>query len=172
MSRPLDDLDLDILTALTTEPRISILELARRLSIARGTAQARVDRLHKDGVIAEDGTVDTAKMGYPVTAFLTLEISQHGQEADITEHLAGIPEVLEAHTITGPSDMMLRLVAKDNDDLQRIIDTVNSHPAAQRSSTLIALATRIRSRIRPLLSAPPTPSPQPAQLAPPKKWHA
>ena len=66
--------------------------------------------------------------------------------------LASIPEVLEAHTITGAGDMWARVVARSNPDLQRVIDQVLLEPAIVRSSTVIALATQIPHRVLPLLS--------------------
>ena len=69
-------------------------------------------------------------MGYPVTAFVTLEISQaHGHDP-VGEHLALIPEVIEAHTVTGPGDLWCRVVARSNSDLQRVLDTVVAIPAS------------------------------------------
>ncbi len=69
--------------------------------MARGTVQARLDRLQSNGVIRGFGPdVDPAALGYPVTAFATLEIKQ-GQGADVRAHLSGVPEVLELHTTTG-----------------------------------------------------------------------
>ncbi|MGC5411453.1 Lrp/AsnC family transcriptional regulator, partial [Streptomyces sp. DT225] len=84
---------------------------SRRLGVARGTVQARLDRLQSNGVIRGFGPdVDPAALGYPVTAFATLEIKQ-GQGADVRAHLSGVPEVLELHTTTGHGDMLCRLVA-------------------------------------------------------------
>jgi DNA-binding Lrp family transcriptional regulator len=90
-------------------------------------------------------------LGYPVTAFLTLEIRQEpaqgGGHDRVASHLAEIPEVLEAHTITGAGDMWARVVARSNADLQRVIDLVLTEPGIDRSTTVIALATQIPYRV-------------------------
>ena len=52
MTRPIDALDARLLRELDAEPRMGVLELSRRLGVARATAQARLDRLVKRGVIA------------------------------------------------------------------------------------------------------------------------
>ena len=96
-------------------------------------------------------------IGFPVTAFLTLEIRQGsggsvGHEA-VAAHLATIPEVLEAYTITGVGDMWARVVARSNTDLQRVIDQVLTEPSIDRSTTVIALATQIPHRVVPLARA-------------------
>ena len=64
-----------------------------------------------------------------------------------------LPEVLEAHTITGAGDMWCRVVARSNDDLQRVIDRVLAGEGIVRSSTVIALATQVPYRVLPLLDA-------------------
>jgi DNA-binding Lrp family transcriptional regulator len=87
-----------------------------------------------------------------VLAFATLEIAQ-GRGHDVVEHLREIPEVLEAHTITGAGDLWARVVARSNADLQRVIDQVLKDPAIVRSSTVIALATKIDHRAVPLVRA-------------------
>ncbi|MGH3326097.1 MAG: Lrp/AsnC family transcriptional regulator, partial [Streptomyces sp.] len=73
----IDQLDGRLLELLAEEPRIGVLEASRRLGVARGTVQARLDRLKTAGVIRGFGPdVDPAAIGYPVTAFATLEIQQ------------------------------------------------------------------------------------------------
>ena len=150
----LDTLDARLLELLATEPRIGVLETSRRLGVARGTAQARLDRLIRDGVIADLApTVDPAALGYPVTAFLSLEIAQGAGRATVVAHLTSIPEVIEVHTITGSADLLVRLVSRSNADLQRVIDDVVRDPAVLRTSTVIALDNPVPRRTAPLIAA-------------------
>jgi DNA-binding Lrp family transcriptional regulator len=156
----MDDLDRRVLDLFATHPRVGVLEASRRLGVARGTVQARLDRLTAAGVITGWGPeLSPAAVGYPVTAFLTLEIRQDTEEGGgheaVGRHLAGIPEVLEAHTITGAGDLMVRVVARSNADLQRVIDRVLAAGAIVRSSTTIALATQIPYRVLPLATTEP-----------------
>ena len=134
----MDDLDRRLIDLFGTDPRVGVLEASRRLGVARGTVQARLDKLTSTGVITSWGPdLSPAALGYPVTAFLTLEIRQDeragGGHDAVGTHLAAIPEVLEAHTITGAGDLMARVVA--------------------RSSTVIALATQVPYRVLPLATA-------------------
>ena len=154
----LDDLDRRLLALVSAEPRLGVLETSRRLGVARGTAQARLDKLTRTGVITGWGPdLSPEAIGYPVTAFLTLEIRQGSAERGghdaVAAHLAGIPEVLEAYTITGAGDMWARVVARSNADLQRVIDLVLTEPGIDRSTTVIALATQIPYRVVPLARA-------------------
>ena len=150
----MDGIDSKLIEIFASEPRLGVLEASRRLGIARGTVQARLDKLTATGVITGWGPdLAPEALGFPVTAFLTLEIRQEpsqGGHDTVGAHLATIPEVLEAHTITGAGDMWVRVVARSNTDLQRVIDRVLQTPAIVRSSTVIALATQVPYRVRPL----------------------
>lgn len=149
----IDRLDAALIRLLSTAPRIGVLESSRRLRVARGTVQARLDRLSERGVISGFGPdVDPAALGYRVTAFATLEIRQ-GRGAAVVAHLGQIPELLELHTITGAGDMLCRLVARSNTDLQRVIDLVVGDADILRTSSLIVLTTPIRYRVLPLVGA-------------------
>ena len=146
-----DATDAAILDLFAREPRIGVLEASRRLRIARGTVQARLDKLVARGVVTGWGPdIDPVALGYPVTAFVTLEIAQSGHDA-LGGRLAQIPEVLEVHTITGSGDLLCRVVARSNTDLQRVIDQVVGTDGVMRSSTVIALATQVSHRVLPLL---------------------
>ncbi|OQQ16596.1 AsnC family transcriptional regulator [Streptomyces sp. M41(2017)] len=147
----IDHLDGRLLVLLAREPRIGVLEMSRRLGVARGTVQARMDRLQSNGVIRGFGPqVDPTALGYPVTAFATLQIRQ-GQGADVRAHLATVPEVLELHTTTGSGDMLCRLVARSNADLQRVIDRVVGFDGIVRASTAIVMENPVPLRIIPLV---------------------
>jgi len=150
----LDDLDARLLKMLAAEPRIGVLEMSRRLAVARGTVQARLDKLIARGAIKGFGPeVIPAVIGFGVMSFVTLEISQRYGHTAVTEHLADIPEVLEAHTITGSGDVMCRIVARSNADLQRVIDQIVGYEGIVRASTIIALAELIPYRTQPLVQA-------------------
>jgi len=158
----IDDLDARIVEVFAAEPRVGVLECSRRLGVARGTVQARLDRMTRDGVVRGWGPeLDPAAMGYVVTAFVTLEIRQRFGHDPVSAHLSDIPEVLEVHTITGSGDLLCRIVARSNADLQRVIDRVMSFEGIVRSSTIIALAAQIPYRVLPLVAAAAA-GPQPA----------
>ena len=147
----IDELDGRLIKLLAGEPRIGVLEASRRLGVARGTVQARLDRMRTGGVIRGFGPeVDPAALGYPVTAFATLEIKQ-GQGPDVREHLSAVPEVLELHTITGQGDMLCRLVARSNADLQRVIDRVVGFEGIVRAATAIVMENPVPLRLIPLV---------------------
>jgi DNA-binding Lrp family transcriptional regulator len=150
MAMQLDQLDARMLEML--QDRVGVLEMSRRLGVARGTVQARLDKLIARGAIRGFGPdVEPASIGFGVTSFVTLEISQRYGHTAVARHLADIPEVLEAHTITGSGDVLCRVVARSNTDLQRVIDRILDYEGILRAATIIALAELIPYRVMPLV---------------------
>jgi DNA-binding Lrp family transcriptional regulator len=156
----IDELDARLIELLAAEPRVGVLEASRRLGVARGTVQARLDRLQARGVVTGYGPdIDPAALGHSVTAFVTLEIRQAGGHDPVAARLAAIPEVLEVHTITGAGDMLCRVVARTNADLQRVIDAIVGAAGVVRASSVIALATPVPYRVLPLVRTVARPVP-------------
>jgi DNA-binding Lrp family transcriptional regulator len=150
----LDDLDRRLIALLVVDPRMGVLEASRRLKVARGTVQARLDRLTRVGVITGWGPdISPAALGYVVTAFVTLQIVQHTGRDEITTRLAAIPELLECWTITGSGDLWCRIVAHSNADLQRVLDAMVTDEGIVRASTLIGLAEPVPYRTGPLVQS-------------------
>ena len=152
MTSRVDGLDVAILQLFAAEPRIGVLEASRRLHVARGTVQARLDRLQREGVVTSWAPrISPAALGYTVTAFVTLEIVQHRGREHVSARLARIPEVLECWTVTGSGDLWCRVVAHSNADLQRVIDAMVTDADVVRSVSLIGLAEPIPYRTEPLV---------------------
>ena len=152
-SPELDRVDERLIAALALFPRAGMLHLAREVGVARNTAQARFDRLVETGVITGFGPdLDLRRLGYAVSAFVTLEIAQ-GSGPVVDEQLHAIPEVVEAYMTTGPSDLLCRVVARDNDHLGSVISRILEVPGVSRTTTSLILATRIAPRERHVIHA-------------------
>jgi DNA-binding Lrp family transcriptional regulator len=153
LSTEIDDLDARLIALMADEPRIGLLEVSRRLGVARGTVQARLNKLLERGVITGFGPqLDPARMGYGVLAFVFLEIAQ-GRLQEAVHMLEEVPEVIEAHGTSGPLDLLCRVVARDNEHLQDVLNRVLSNPAIRRSTSHIALSRQIAFRTGPLVEA-------------------
>jgi DNA-binding Lrp family transcriptional regulator len=153
MTSEIDDLDARLIAAMRAEPRIGLMEVARRLHVARGTVQARLARLQERGVITGFGPeIDPAAVGYPLLAFVFLEIAQ-GRLAEAIKVLDATPEVLEAHATSGPRDLLVRIVARDTEQLQEIVNRLLSTAVVRRSTSYIALSRQIPFRTAPLVAA-------------------
>jgi DNA-binding Lrp family transcriptional regulator len=151
MPTGIDELDARLIRGLCETPRAGVMELARQLGVARGTVQARLDKLQQRGIVSGfDPDLDIRRMGYEVLAFVSLEIAQ-GRLADVCAHLREIPEVLEIHSVTGPGDLHCRVVARTNDHLQAVIGRILVQQGIDRSTTQIALTEQLRLRVLPLV---------------------
>ncbi len=148
----IDELDRRLLELLTANPRTGVLTLARDLGVARGTAQARLDKLVARGVVTGFGPdIDLDALGYTVHAFVTLEIAQ-GRTGDVTEHLRDIPGVIEVHMVTGAGDLLCRLAARTNEHLGAVLAHVLEVPGISRTTTVLSLATLVPRRVLPLVA--------------------
>jgi len=154
MTHRLDELDRRLIGALHAAPRAGVMELARTLGVARGTVQARMDRLVSRGVVSFAPQVDPPAMGYEVLAFTTLEIAQ-GRLDPVVAHLRSIAEVLEAHVTTGQSDLHCRIVARTNEHLEEVLHRILEAKGITRTTTVIALSDKIAYRVLPLVTDAP-----------------
>jgi DNA-binding Lrp family transcriptional regulator len=146
-----DALDVELLRLLETNPRAGVLELSRLSGVSRATVTARMDRLQSSGVVTGYGPqIDLQAAGYPVQALVTLEIAQ-GQLADVTELLTGLPGVLEAYATTGASDIVCRLAAASNEDLQGLLLELDRSELIRRSTSVVILSIVVAPRTLPLL---------------------
>ena len=153
MSGPVDQLDARIIGLLADEPRIGLMEVARRLQVARGTVQARLAKLTERGIVRGFGPeLDPHRMGYPLRAFVQLQITQ-GRLDEAVRVLEDVPEVLEATATSGPSDLLCRIVARDTEHLQDIVNRILSSAAIRRSTSYIALSEQIPYRTGPLMQS-------------------
>lgn len=116
-------MDRRILTVLQKSGRMSNADLSERVNLSPSACHRRVQRLEKDGYISDYvALVDPRRIGLPTMAFV--EITLSGQADELLEaferEVARVPEVLECHLMTGKSDYLLKVVAKDTDDFARI----------------------------------------------------
>lgn len=149
----IDQLDARLIATLREHPRVGLLEVARQLGVARGTVQARLAKLEARGVITGHGPeVDPAAMGYPISAFILIELAQ-GELAAAVAVMQTIPELLEADAISGPQDLICRAVARDTEHLQEIVNRLTQTPAIRRCTSYIVLTRQVPPRTAPLIAA-------------------
>jgi DNA-binding Lrp family transcriptional regulator len=154
MSSPsIDRLDARLIATLRRFPRVGLLEVARQLGVARGTVQARLAKLEARGVITGHGPeVDPAAMGYAISAFILIELAQGELEAAVGV-MESIPELLEADAISGPQDLICRVVAHDTEHLQEIVNKLTATRAIRRCTSYIVLTRQVPPRTAPLIAA-------------------
>lgn len=156
--RNLDSTDARLLLALTESPRASVLALSERLGLSRNTVQARLAGLEARGVLRSfERRIDPAALGYPLTAFVMVQVVQRLLD-EVAAALGRVPEVLEVQGVSGPSDLVVTVVARDADDLYRIAGRLLAIEGVERTSTALVMTTLVEHRLAPLLeriSGPP-----------------
>ena len=147
----LDELDYAILRLLAEKPRAGTREHSRLLGIARGTVHTRVARMARDGVITNWApTLNPRQMGYALLAFVHVQLAQ-GVVDSITRAMIEIPEVIEVHSIAGDGDLLCRVVARDSEHLETVVQSILSLKGVVRTRSEVALRERIAARVLPLL---------------------
>ncbi|MGO2003547.1 Lrp/AsnC family transcriptional regulator, partial [Arthrobacter rhombi] len=88
--------------------------------------------------------------GYPLTSFVHIHVQQK-KLGDITEALARIPEVVEAHGLSGTADILATVVARGAEDLFRVNGAILDIDGIERADTSLSMAELIPHRMLPLL---------------------
>jgi DNA-binding Lrp family transcriptional regulator len=146
-----DALDARLLAALASTPRATNLALAETAGVSRNTVQARLNRFDEQGLLRSfEHRIDPAALGYPLTAFILITVRQ--QKLDqVGDALARVPEVLEVYGLSGPVDLLARVVATDADDLYRIAGQILATPGVERTETALTMRQMVDYRVGPLL---------------------
>ena len=149
----IDELDVRLIEAMRESPRVGLLDIARRLGVARGTVQARLSKLERGGVITGFGPeVDASALGYPITALMFVELAQ-GRLPEAVAAMEKMPELLEADAVSGPQDLICRIVARDTEHLQELVNELLQTPAIRRCTSYIVLSRQVPPRTGPLVQA-------------------
>lgn len=148
-----DRTDVRLLQALVREPRLTVSELAERAGVARNTAQARLDRLHAVGVLGDNERgVALRPLGFTVSAVVVVQIEHRALE-DVIGALERNANVLQVEETVGAADLLVRVAARDTDDLQSVIHSLLETPGVERTTTSVVLTARVPYRVTPLLQA-------------------
>lgn len=147
----LDATDARLLRELIANPRATGVELAARLGLSRNTVQARLARWDNGGVLGSfERRVEPRALGYPLAAFVAVVVDQH-QLDSVVDELADVPEVTEVCGMTGSTDLTVRIVARDADDLYRIAGQILKIPGVERTNMALVMRELVGPRTGPLL---------------------
>ncbi|MBD1549091.1 Lrp/AsnC family transcriptional regulator [Roseibium aggregatum] len=150
----LDGFDLKLLAVLQENAAFTNQEIGQRISLSASQVSRRRQRLEKEGVIRRyRADLSPDALGLTVTAFVGVTLGAHSRENARKFRLmvTAMPEVQEAHTLTGDVDYMLKVVVKDLKALSRIInDELLPHEAVQNVRSSIAMETLKDDNLLPL----------------------
>lgn len=152
-----DDIDRRILRELDVEPRVPVALLAQRLGLARGTVAAHLAKMDREQVLRAHSTrVLPSAPGKTVSGMVRAEVDQHSI-LEAIQALEKVPEVIECFAPAGDTDLLLRVVATDPDDMYRVSEAIRLCPGIVRTNTSVFLREVIPYRVTRLLDAARSP---------------
>ena len=143
----LDELDEKILSMIVENARVPFLEVARACNVSGAAIHQRVQKLTNLGVVnGSEYIVDPEKLGYETCAFVGLFLTSPSTFDFVVKELEKIPEVIECYYTTGQYDLLIKVVAKNNKDLLRIIHSELQPLGLARTETLISFKDAFKKR--------------------------
>jgi len=140
-STRLDDLDIQILKALSEDARKSSREIAKELGVATGTIYNRIKRLTNEQVIKGYATIlDASKVGFELTALILLQVDGKFL-IEVEKDLAALDDVYSVYDITGDYDVAVIARFRDRTSLNKFIKSVLAIPHIKRTVTNVVLNT-------------------------------
>jgi Lrp/AsnC family transcriptional regulator, leucine-responsive regulatory protein len=117
-STSLDGNDVSVLRALQANARVTVAQLAETIHLSTSPTWRRVKRLEADGIVTGyHATVDRRAVGWGVMAFVSVSIEDHSDTAarEFEAAVAQLPEIVACWSVSGDSDFLLQVVARDLD---------------------------------------------------------
>lgn len=145
----LDDFDIQILRQLEIDGRKAFSAIATELGISNTMVHQRVNRLTEQGILRGIKPVlDEKKIGYDWGAFTGITLEKDHDSERIIEALKNIPEVTECYYITGTYTLYLRIIAKNHEDMRRILyDKIDNIAGIAKTDSIIELGCAFKRNI-------------------------
>ena len=145
----IDKLDKKILSILSKNARIPFKDVAAECNVSRAAIHQRVQHLIDAGVIMGSGfDVNPKSLGYSTCTYVGINLEKGSMYKDVVEQLKHIPEVVECHFTTGPYTMMVKLYARDNEQLMELLNgKLQSVHGVVATETLISLEQSLKREI-------------------------
>ena len=117
-----DSIDKQLLELLKVNSRLSFADLGRKIDLSPSAVRERVQKMEDIGIIKKyDIQIDNRKFGYELEAFILLKVFP-GQLKGVLKRIKDIPQIIEAHRITGNQNLHLRVILRNQIDLQNLLD--------------------------------------------------
>lgn len=153
-STKLDKVDRKILEILQRNAKITNAQLSKEIGLSPAPTLERVKKLETSGVIASyHAKLNTAKIGLGISTFVQISLTGHDKQSIHTfiDAINKIDEVIECHHVTGTSDFILRVIAKDIAAYQKLmLDKVNEISVVDSLQSLVILSTFKDSKALPI----------------------
>ena len=142
MPPTLDAIDLRLLEELQVDASRPNVELARIVGLSPAATLHRVRRLKESGIVrAIVARLDAAAAGFALQVYVAVTLARHDEAAHLrfAQAVRDMPEIIAADWVTGETDAMLLVVAREIAELQRVLVRLSTRGGAQRVMTLLRL---------------------------------
>jgi len=145
----IDSLDKKILNILSQNARIPFKDVAAECGVSRAAIHQRVQHLIENGVITGSGfDVNPKSLGYSTYTYIGLNLERGSMYKNVVARLNSINEIVECHFTTGSYTMLIKLYAKDNEQLMDLLNNkLQTIPGVVSTETLISLEQSIKREI-------------------------
>ena len=131
-----DALDLKILRDLSLNARKPYLEIAREYGVSGAAVHQRIQKLLSNGVITgSQCLIEPTSMGYDTCAYVGIYLREPSRSSQVVDELKKIPEIIECHYTTGRYDILVKLVAHNNEHLLHLLQNEIQQLGAARTET-------------------------------------
>ena len=140
----IDDVDRQILSILMKNSNTPYTEIAKSVHVSGGTVHVRMKKMELLGIVTGANlTVDFAKLGYDVSAFLGIYLDKSSFYDEVSAALTRIPEIVAAHYTTGAYSIFAKIICRDTSHLRDVLDRIQKIAGIQRTETFISLEESI-----------------------------
>ena len=145
----LDEKDLQILSELQENCKVTVKRLAKKIHAPITTVYTKIKRLEKQGFIkAYRAILDHKKLGLKTSAIIFISFSYETRnqkklsQREVARKISMFPEVQEAHIITGDWDIVLKVRVTDIDELSKfVVDKLRKVEGVEKTLTCVILDT-------------------------------
>jgi Lrp/AsnC family leucine-responsive transcriptional regulator len=142
MAISLDSIDIKLLEELQRDADRSNVQLARLVELSPAATLHRVRRLKESGIVRQiSARLDSSQAGLALQVYVAVTLQRHDDHAHrrFAEVVRAMPEVISADWVTGETDAMLMVVAREVAELQRVLVRLSTRGGAARVMTLLRL---------------------------------
>lgn len=141
----IDSFDRKLMAVLQEDGRLTNAELSEQINLSASQCARRRIRLEEAGfIVGYQATLNREKLGFGLVNLISVTLANHNRDSakQFAELVSRLPEVMEAHALTGEMDYMLKVVTKDLKSLSTFVnDYLLPHEAVQNVKTAIVLDT-------------------------------
>ena len=142
----MDEIDKKLLCALLEDSGCTATDLSQQVSLSIPAVNKRIARMRQNGTIQKFTVqVDARQIGKNVQAFVLVVVNQYTQIGELLDYVQSDPDILDCYAVTGEYDYLLRIFAKDIEDLEGKLLRLKEKKCVSKSHTMFTLMTHKHS---------------------------